>query len=111
MTFRFIIRIICFAFLVETNYQIAYYFADGLYVVCCLVILVFLKIEVEKTEATVMYAFKRVLNPATGVFLVILLGNGIGYGIYLNYVVVYLQENLEASSAMVGKYFSWCTTL
>ena len=58
----------------------------------------------EKNDGNILDAFKRILNPASGIFFLILLGLGIGFGVSANYVVVYLQEDMGASSAMVGKF-------
>ena len=69
-----------------------------------MVILLFLEIKVEKNKGSMLHAFKRLLNPATGVYFTILLGLGIGLGIF-NYVPLYLQDEMEASSAMIGEYF------
>ena len=60
----------------------------------------------EKNKENLLYAFKKIINPASGVFFLILFGFGIGTGIFFNYGVVYLQEEMEASSAMVGKKFN-----
>ena len=84
----------------------AYYVSDGFLAVCCLMIIVFLDINVEKNRQGVVQAFKRIINPATGVFLLIMFFNGMGLGIFINYVAIYLQEELGASSAMIGKLFS-----
>ena len=70
-----------------------------------MIILVFVDVRVEKNKQSMFQALKRIINPASGVFLFIMLGAGIGNGIYVNYVPVYLQEELKASSAMIGKKF------
>ena len=60
--------------------------------------------KVEKNEESFLYAFRRILNPASGMFFLMILGLGIGWGVAANYVAVYMQEDMGASSAMVGKY-------
>ena len=86
-----------------TNYQTAYYVSDGFLALCCLTILFFVDVNVEKSKHNIFLALKRILNPATIVFLVIAFGNGIGQGIYITYVPVHMQEDLAAPSAMIGK--------
>ena len=88
---------------VETNYQPAYYLSDIFLLVSFMVILLFLKIKVEKNKGSILHAFKSLVNPATGVYFTIMLGLGIGLGIF-NYVPLYLQDEMEASSAMIGEY-------
>ena len=87
----------------ETNYQFAYYVSDGFLIVSAFTVLMFLEIKVEKHRQNVFRAFKRILNPATGAFLIIMLIVGIGHGIFLNYLTIFLTEELNASSAMIGK--------
>ena len=94
----------------ETNYQLVYYFSDGCAAVSCLLVIIFLKINVEKTKHTLFGAFKRIANPATGVFLLIMLTLGFGFAI-MTYLLVYLQEEMQASSAMIGRYFLKIETL
>ena len=88
----------------EISYQNAYYFSDGILAICFLLVLLTLDVKVEKSKESFIEAIKRISNPASYIFFMIILGSGIGVGIYNNYVVVYLQEDMEASSAMVGKY-------
>ena len=92
-----------FPFTDETNYQFAYYVSDGFLIVSAFTVLMFLDIKVEKHRQNVFRAFKRILNPATGAFLIIMLIIGIGHGIFLNYLTIFLTEELSASSAMIGK--------
>ena len=92
-----------FSFAEETNYQLAYYVSDGFLIVSAFTVLMFLEIKVEKHRQNVFRAFKRILNPATGAFLIIMLIVGIGHGIFLNYLTIFLTEELNASSAMIGK--------
>ena len=92
-----------FTFTDETNYQFAYYVSDGFLIVSAFTVLMFLDIKVEKHRQNVFRAFKRILNPATGAFLIIMLIIGIGHGIFLNYLTIFLTEELSASSAMIGK--------
>ena len=87
----------------ETNYQFAYYVSDAFLIVSAFTVLMFLEIKVEKHRQNVFHAFKRILNPATGAFLIIMLIVGIGHGIFLNYLTIFLTEELSASSAMIGK--------
>lgn len=92
-----------FSFAEETNYQLAYYVSDGFLIVSAFTVFLFLEIKVEKHRQNVFRAFKRILNPATGAFLIIMLIVGIGHGIFLNYLTIFLTEELNASSAMIGK--------
>ena len=92
-----------FSFAEETNYQLAYYVSDGFLIVSAFTVFLFLEIKVEKHRQNVFRAFKRILNPATGAFLIIMLIVGIGHGIFLNYLTIFLTEELSASSAMIGK--------
>ena len=88
--------------LVETDYQPAYYVSDAFYAVAFLIILIFLNVNAEKHKQSIFHAFKRIANPASGVFLLLMLSLGIEMGIFSNYVLVYLQEDLKATSAMIG---------
>ena len=83
-----------FPFADETNYQFAYYVSDGFLIVSAFTVLMFLEIKVEKHRQNVFRAFKRILNPATGAFLMIMLIVGIGHGIFLNYLTIFLTEEL-----------------
>ena len=49
------------------------------------------------------HAFKKIINPASGVFFTIVCGFGMGSGVFMNYGAVYLQEEMGASSAMIGR--------
>ena len=80
-----------------------YYVSDGFLAVCCVIIIVFLNVKAEKHKQNVFHAFKRIANPASGVFVIIMIVTGIGIGVMSSYVMVYLQEDLEASSSMIGK--------
>ena len=88
-----------------TNYQTAYYVSDGLLAICCLTILFFVDVNVTKSTQNFLPALKRILNPATIVFLFVAFGNGIGHGIYITYVPVHMQEDLAAPSSMIGKTY------
>ena len=90
----------------EISYQNSYYFSDGILVICFFIILFTLDIKVDKNKASFFEAISRICNPASFIFFMIILGTGIGLGVGANYVVVYLQEDMGASSAMVGKYFA-----
>ena len=98
-----IVLMFLFSFAEETNYQLAYYVSDGFLIVSAFTVFLFLEIKVEKHRQNVFRAFKRILNPATGAFLIIMLIVGIGHGIFLNYLTIFLTEELNASSAMIGK--------
>ena len=89
--------------LVETNYQSAYYVSDGFLAAFCLIVVIFLDVNAEKNKQNLFRAFKSVVNPAMCVFLLIMFLAGIGQGVYFSYVIVYIQEDLQGSSAMVGK--------
>ena len=65
--------------------------------------LLFLDIKVEKNKESLFYAFRRIINPASATFLLIMLVAGIGWGVLANYTLVYLQEEMGASSAMIGE--------
>ena len=80
-----------------------YYVSDGFVAISCLILIVFVQVKAEKHKQSVFHAFRRIANPATGVFLVVMLVQGVGFGIFQNYLIVYLQEDLNASSAMIGK--------
>ena len=103
MSFRNLIFISSLHRLVQTSYWSAYYVSDICLAVCCIIILVFLDIRVEKDKQNIFSALKRVINPATAVFLLIMLVSGLGHGIYFDYVAVYLQEELNASSSMIAE--------
>ena len=90
-------------FSVETNYQLAYYVSDGFLAVFCMIVVIFLEVNAEKNKQNLFRAFKSVVNPAMCVFLLIMFLAGIGQGVYFSYVIVYIQEDLQGSSAMVGK--------
>ena len=51
--------------------------ANPLHVPVLAQIVIFLEIKVEKNKENIVYAFRRLINPASGVFFVILLGFGI----------------------------------
>lgn len=87
---------------VETNYQMVYYLSDGFVVVSCLIVIMFVHVKAEKHKQSIFHAFMRISNPATGVYLLIMLILGMGMGIFQTYLMVYLQEDLKASSAMIG---------
>ena len=94
-------------FSVEINYQPAYYVSDGFIFVSCAIILIFLEIQVEKNNGNLLDAFRRILNPASGVYFLICFGIGLGFGVFGNYGAVYLQEEMSASSAMVGMFLCY----
>ena len=50
--------------------------------------------EVEKTKDSFITSFKKILNPAFAVFLLIGFAMGIEIGVGGNYVILYLQEEL-----------------
>ena len=77
--------------------------SDGFLTIEFLVVVIFLEVHVEKNKQNIFRALKRVMNPAMVVFLSIMFLAGIGQGVYFSYVIVYIQEDLQASSAMVGK--------
>jgi predicted MFS family arabinose efflux permease len=80
-----------------------YYVSDGFLAVSCIIIIVLLNVKAKKHKQNVFHAFKRIANPASGVFVIIMIVNGIGIGVMSSYVMVYLQEDLGASSSMIGK--------
>ena len=96
---------------VETNYQGVFYFTDAVLGVTFLVVLLFLEVKVEKNKERFVPSFKKIFNPASATFLLLIFSMGIEMGIGANYVIIYLQEDLKASSAMVGKCPFWlmCT--
>ena len=68
------------------------------------VIIVFaLEIKVEHAKEGIVQGFTKILNPASGVFFAIGMGMGLGFGVFSTYGPVYLQEEMGASSAMIGK--------
>jgi hypothetical protein len=71
-------------------------------VVSCLIVAFFLEIKVEKNKENMFHGFKKIINPASAVFFTILCGFGMGCGVFFNYGAVYLQEEMGASSAMIG---------
>ena len=89
--------------LVETDYQMTYYVSDGFLAVCCIIIIVFLNVKAETHKQNAFHAFKRIANPASGAFVIIMIVSGIGIGVMSSYGIVYLQEEMEASSSMIGK--------
>jgi len=82
-----------------------YYLSDGFVVVSCVIIVVFLEIKVEKNKENMFHAFKKLINPASGVLFTIVFGFGMGLGVFFNYGTVYLQEEMGATTAMIGMYF------
>ena len=87
-----------------TNYLNAYLASDSFLAASGLIIILLLDVKVEQHKQSFAHAFKSILNPATAIFLVISLVLGFGYGIFANYLTIYLQEDLGASSAMIGEY-------
>ena len=79
-----------------------YYVSDGFLAVSCAIILLLLNIKTEKHKQNALHAFKRIANPASVVFVLIMIVNGIGIGIFASYGIVYLQEDMGATSTMIG---------
>jgi len=79
-----------------------FYFTAGTLVVCFLVVIFFLEVKVEKNTEKFIPSFKKIINPASGVFLILVFALGITVGIEANYVLVYLGEDLGATSTMIG---------
>ena len=73
--------------------------------VAAIVILFFVEVRIEKNKEKFIPSVKKILNPALGVFLLFIFALGIPIGISANYVYAYLQDELQASSAMIGNYF------
>ena len=71
-----------------------------------IVVLFFVEVRIEKNKEKFIPSVKKILNPALGVFLLLIFSLGIPVGISANYVYAYLQDELQASSTMIGKYFS-----
>ena len=69
-----------------------------------MVVILFLKVKVEKNTEKFMPSFKKIINPASGVFLILAFGLGLTIGIEGNYVLIYLGEDLGATSTMIGMY-------
>ena len=69
-----------------------------------IVVLFFVEVRIEKNKEKFIPAVKKILNPALGVFLLLIFSLGIPVGISANYVFAYLQDELQASSTMIGKY-------
>ena len=69
-----------------------------------IVVLFFVEVRIEKNKEKFIPAVKKILNPALGVFLLLIFSLGIPVGISANYVYAYLQDELQASSSMIGKY-------
>ena len=89
---------------VETNYQNVYYFSDATLGITILVVMLFLDIKVEKNKESFVHSFKNIFNPASAIFLLLVFGLGIPFGVGGSYGIIYLQEDLQASSTMIGKY-------
>ena len=67
--------------------------------------MLFVDVKVEKNKESFVESFKKIVNPASGIFLFLVFGGlGIPIGLCANYVNIYLQEDLQASSTMIGKY-------
>ena len=79
-----------------------FYFTDGMLGLTLLVVWFSLDCSVEKTKDSFITSFKKILNPAFAVFLLIGFAMGIEIGVGGNYVIVYLQEELGATSTMIG---------
>jgi len=62
-----------------------------------------LEINVEKNRENIFQVSRQIINPTSGLFFLICLGMGLGRGLFNNYGPIYLQEQMEASSAMIGK--------
>ena len=69
-----------------------------------MVVLFFVEVKITKNTEKFIPAVKKILNPALGVFLLLIFSLGIPVGISANYVFAYLQDELQASSSMIGKY-------
>ena len=79
-----------------------FYFTDGMLGFTFLVVWFSLDCEVEKTKDSFITSFKKVFNQAFAVFLLIGFAMGLEIGVGSNYVIVYLQEELGATSTMIG---------
>ena len=118
-----------FIFAVETNYQNLYYFNDGVVVACALFSIFFLKVKQMSTSQTILNGGSRVtfsfqgsemkgknrgqggmlksmaqmMNPVVYIFWSILVCQGMVQGITLDYGPIFMQNNLGASSSMIGE--------
>ena len=69
-----------------------------------MVVLIFLEVNVEKNTEKFIPSFKKIINSASGVFLILIFALGVTVGVEGNYIFVYLQEDLGATSTMIGIY-------
>lgn len=95
-------------FLDEIYYSLAFYVADGFFLLGCLLSLK-LDVTLERTgEKTSKSLGQLITKPS--VLLFILVGiNGLGWGIHDSYLNVYLQEELGSPTDFISKsLMSWC---
>ena len=76
---------------------------DIFLLVTSFIIVFALEIKVEHAKESIAKGFSKILNPASGVFFAIGMGMGLGFGVFSTYGPVYLQEEMGASSAMIGR--------
>ena len=93
-------------FAVENNYQTVFYVSDVFLFVGCLIVYFYLEINVEKNRENIFQVSREIINPTAGLFFLICLGMGLGRGLFNNYGAIYLQEQMKASSAMIGENIS-----
>lgn len=86
----------------ETNYNVAFYIADGAFVVTATVAF-FLKIDMKRSDEKGLKALKNIVSlPALNFFALVFV-MGFQWGIHDTYLLVYLDEEMEASSSLISK--------
>ena len=90
-------------FLVETNYQINYYVSDVLLALSCILTIWILDVRVEKEKSkNLMESARSMLNPSFILLVLMVAWVGITTQVSQIYVPVYLQDDLGASSDLIG---------
>ena len=88
----------------ETNYQVNYYVSDVLLGLSCILTIWLLDVQIEKGKSQSLASSARTMfNPAFILLILMVLWFGIANAISGNYVPVYLQNSLGATSGMIGK--------
>lgn len=88
-------------FVGKTNYDIAFYISDG-FIVATAVLVLFLDVRLEKSGQKVWKSLKQIVSLPALLFLGLVFINGFLWGIHDTYLLIYLDETMEASSQLIS---------